>query len=262
MALGDGIRRNVATVSNEERRRLRDAIIELHLRFYPGNRTESPAGGVSFWFKQDEIHQATHVHDGAAFLPWHRELCNRFEALIREIDPELSLHYWDYTTDPRPLLTPEFMGSPSGAAGEPWLSAGFYSPGATPFRSDNPFDLVNNNPADPPRSLTRSVAPGPPPVGGFQWPTDAAILSAATYPQMSLLLERAHNTAHGYIGGNLGNGHISFRDPFVFLLHSNIDRLFAMWQATPGQEWRLDPSQVYGALTNDPLIIEDMEPWA
>ena len=26
---------------------------------------------------------------------------NRFEALLRVVDPELSLHYWDWTTDPR-----------------------------------------------------------------------------------------------------------------------------------------------------------------
>jgi Common central domain of tyrosinase len=262
MALGDGIRYNVATVSAEERRRLRDAMLELHKRLYPGQRTDPIPGGVTYWFKQDEIHQATHVHGGPAFLPWHRELCNRYEALLRQVDPEISLHYWDYTTDPRPLFTAEFLGSANGQAGEPWLSAGFYKPGATPFRSDNPFDPVNNNPADPPRSLARAVAQGPPPVGTTLWPTDSDILAATTYPQMRDLLERAHNQAHGYIGGNLGQPHISFRDPFVFLLHSNVDRLFAMWQTIPGQKWRLDPNQVYGSETNDPEIIEDLEPWA
>ena len=48
----------------------------------------SPAGGVSYWFKQDEIHELMHVHAfppwrGIAFLTWHRELCNRLEALLR-----------------------------------------------------------------------------------------------------------------------------------------------------------------------------------
>jgi hypothetical protein len=85
MVLGDGIRRNIAKVDPDERRLLKRAILEMHRRFYPGNRNETPPGGVSWWFKQDEIHQATHVHGGPEFLPWHRELTNRFEDLLRQI---------------------------------------------------------------------------------------------------------------------------------------------------------------------------------
>src|SRR5262245_39898636 len=99
MALGDGIRRNIAQVEPTERTALRDAIIEMHHRFYPGSRDDTPPGGVSWWFKQDEIHQATHVHGGPEFLPWHREITNRFEAMLREINPQLSLHYWDFKED-------------------------------------------------------------------------------------------------------------------------------------------------------------------
>jgi hypothetical protein len=150
MALGDGIRRNLATVSKEERDRLRDAIIALNQKFYPGDRTDLPIPGhVSFWFKQDEVHQSTHVHGCPAFLPWHREMVNRFEQSIRDIDPELSLHYWDWNTDPSNmpdgdggfinLFDSEFMGNADGSVdggevGAPLLGAGFYKPGAPPLR--------------------------------------------------------------------------------------------------------------------------------
>ena len=40
MALGDGIRRNVATISQAERDRLRDAIIALNHKSYPGQRND------------------------------------------------------------------------------------------------------------------------------------------------------------------------------------------------------------------------------
>src|SRR5215469_14789736 len=100
MALGDGIRRNVATVSEDERSRLLNAILGLQSRRFPGSRDDHPPGGVTFWFKQDEIHQATHVHEGPAFLTWHRELCNRFEKLLLTSDPNVSLHYWDWNEDP------------------------------------------------------------------------------------------------------------------------------------------------------------------
>jgi hypothetical protein len=35
----------------------------------------------------------------------------------------------------------------------------------------------------------------------------------------------------------------------VFLLHSNLDRLFSMWQVIPGKGYRLDPALVYGVET-------------
>ncbi len=141
MTLGDGIRRNIASVDPAERALLRAALVELNQRFFAGSRTDPITGGVSWWFKQDEIHQATHVHGGPEFIPWHREIVNRLEAMLRVINPQLSLHYWDWTQDPRAissanlgggaigtlnLFTPDFMGygglTPA-PIGEPWLSA-------------------------------------------------------------------------------------------------------------------------------------------
>ena len=269
MALGDGIRRNVMSISQNERDRLRDAILALHTKHYPGGRTDVPAGGVSRWFKQDEIHAHTHVHGCPAFLPWHREMINRFEASLREVDPDLSLHYWDWTTSPLPLFTTTFMGSPSGLAGAPWLAAGFYVPAATPFRSNNEFD-PNNNPFDPPRDITRSVVGGAPvtAVG------NTAIINATDFQDLNAKLTQAHNQAHGFIGGTIGNAHTSFRDPFVFLLHSNVDRLFAMWQRQPAHPERLNPDLIYNTdsasqgsgdvASGDPFwgILSPLEPWA
>jgi Common central domain of tyrosinase/von Willebrand factor type A domain len=285
MALGDGIRRNIATVSDEERNRFRDAIITLNSRFFPGNREDFPAGHVSYWFKQDEIHQATHVHGSPAFMPWHREICNRLEALLREVDPDLSLHYWDWNTDPAPLFNASFMGNANGDAGEPWLSAGFYNPGIVGdnYRDDSTHGLnlappsypLHANPADPPKNLTRNKRAGAPPVGqnvgSNFWPMDNAIINAATFEAFNDLIQGcengssnncAHGMAHGYIGGTIGNPHTSFRDPFVFLLHSNVDRLWAMWQTQPGHTERLDPNQVYGINGSHPTINAPLQPWA
>lgn len=250
MALGDGIRRDIAKVSPEERQRFRDALLQLDLAaLYPG--------GPSKWDIQDAIHQATHVHNGPAFLPWHRELCNRLEAMLREVDPELSLHYWDWTTDPRnapdgsggtvDLFTNAFMGSAAGAIGGPLAALG---------------------------AITRNVGPGAPGV-----PPDATIINTGNgaplndqYRQFRERLEGEHGSqiypgfnVHGYIGGTIGAPHTAFEDPFVFLLHANVDRIFAMWQVAPGFAWRLDPDQVYGlegTSTGKTGIATAMEPWA
>ena len=257
MIRGDGVRRNIAHVDNDEVAALIKAIKDLNTRAYLGSRDDYPAGGVSLWFKQDEIHQATHVHRGPEFIPWHRELCNRFEQLVRSVDPRLSLHYWDWTTDPTPLFTPQTWGSATKDVGEPWLSAGFYVPDADPFRGEDPFDVEHANPFDPPRSLTRDVTGGVPQLAF----TDEEIIGSPDYHSMRIKLQGSHNDAHGYIGGSIGNGHTSFRDPFVFLLHTNVDRLFAMWQfADPVQ--RLDPMTVYGVDPNNPFWYgRTLNPW-
>jgi hypothetical protein len=270
VALGDGIRRNVAKVSQVERDRLRDAFVALDgTRVFPD--------GVSFWDKQDQIHQSTHVHNGPAFLPWHRELCNRLEALLREVDPMVSLHYWDWTTDPRAtpdgaggtvnLFTPTFMGSDSGRAGAPFDT--FDNNGVFEGSRDQ-----TDNPADPPDLITRSVTPGAPSLAtiGFDFKTDAAMVTTGDgappdqqFNLMRLALESMHGGIHGYIGGNIAGLHGAFEDPFVFLLHSNVDRLFALWQLAPGQDQRLDPDQVYGAESNTTGlrgILTALDPWA
>jgi hypothetical protein len=72
------------------------------------------------------------------------------------------------------------------------------------------------------------------------------IINANDWPTFRSLLEDKHDITHGFIGGTIGDPHTSFRDPFVFLLHSNVDRLFAMWQLQPSHAERLDPNRVYG----------------
>ena len=268
MPLGDGIRRNITQVDPSERALLRDAFIELNRRFFPGARTDIPAGRVTWWFKQDEIHQSTHVHGGPEFVPWHRELVNRLEAMLRAVNPQLSMHYWDWTQDPRAvpnanlgggttgtlnLFTSGFMGyggSTVAPIGEPWLSAGYYVPGASPHR-----DGAGGNAADPPQSVVRSVSGSPASASG-----DTAIVNALNYPAMRVLLESVHNAMHGFV--NMGSQHTSFRDPFVFLLHSNVDRLFALWQTDPSHQERLDPGTVYGSESGNAGLNSNIRPWS
>lgn len=256
------IRKNVAHISAQERQALKNAILELNNRNYPD--------GVSKWYKQDAIHQATHVHGGPSFLPWHRELLNRFEKLLQEIDPNVALHYWDWTTDPRQsdngqggqvnLFSSDFMGSARGAAGAPF---------AGHLDNNGVFEGSRNqthNQADPPQQITRALRPGTPPVN-----PDAFIVNSANTLQddqqwatFRTVLEKSpnHNTIHGWIGGTIGPGHTAFEDPFVFIMHANIDRIWAMWQTAPGYSWRLDPQRTYGIESNAPSITENMQPWA
>ena len=263
MALGDGIRYNISKIPIAEQNRFRDSILKLHEKyFFPD--------GVSGWFKQDQIHQTTHVHGGAGFLPWHRELCNRFEKLLQKVDPLVSLHYWDFQED---VEQTNLLG-PNGIFG---ASHGIVGP---------PFDVLHNNnkivgsrnetvppdPSKPPEKIEREVGVGE----GFPFVpySDETLVKRVdeegVEQQDQWYIFRGdleidfHNAAHRYIGGNLRDGsHTAFEDFFVFLLHSNVDRLWASWQLQPGKEWRRDPSEIYGFESeSEEQINEYMEPWA
>ncbi|MFE6869765.1 tyrosinase family protein [Kitasatospora sp. NPDC057692] len=235
-------------MSQAERDRLIAAILQLDTAKFFGD-------GVSYWDKQEDIHKDAHlagvnVHAGPGFVPWHRELVNRFEALIREVDPDLSLHYWDWSVDPRStadgranLFTSSFMGSASGDAGPPLAD----------FESTEGGGHTH---------IWRQVNGGSPSLGTTTSVSDNAIVTASTWKVFNSLIQQAHSDAHGYIGGTLTQAHFSFHDPFVFLLHSNVDRLFAMWQTQAGHPDRLDPATVYQEDTGDPGLNGPVEPWA
>lgn len=126
---------------------------------------------------------------------------------------------------------------------------------------------ATGNPADPPTVIERQCAPGAPGL-----PSDSSIIHSgdafAPSTQWGVFrssLEGAHDSAHGFFGiGNIASGHSAFEDPFVFLLHANVDRLFAQWQTEPGQEYRLGPDDVYGDesdTTGEGSITHPFQPW-
>lgn len=257
MSIGDGIRRDIATVSDIERDRFINAIVQLDTsKFFPD--------GVSYWDKQEDIHKNAHfhgvdVHFGPAFIPWHRVIVNRLEDLLREVDPALSLHYWNWTTDPRAasggraaLFSAAFMGNANGDAGHLLNN----------FESSEDAETGNGH-----SKIWRAVgAVAANPDGTPAIASDTSILGNTDWPSFAAALKTAHdNVAHSYIGGTISNPHYSFHDPFVFLLHSNVDRLWAKWQTAPGSAARFSSASAYaGDSPSDitTLAADHVEPWA
>ena len=270
MALGDGIRRNIATISKEEQDLFVAAIRQLDTSafVYPNNAGHEGAdgsGNITYWDMMEQIHKDSHVHGsdvhaGPAFIPWHRAVVSHFEELLRGVDARLSLHYWDWTTDPRvaapgsaPILGPNgIMGAASGDAGVPFQDFESSEGGGHPL-------------------IWRDLVAGAPTIA-----SDATILASSNFTQFESAAHDAHDTSHGaYIRGTIGQAHFSFHDPFVFLLHSNLDRLWATWQRAPGHPERLDTSidpathtaRAYGTILSDggqPSNYFDVpvQPWA
>jgi hypothetical protein len=270
-------RRNASSLSVDERQEFIAAIEKLNETYYE-------ADSVTWWNKQDQIHQGTHVHGTPNFMPWHREFVNRYENLLRSIDPKLRMPYWDWTTDANnsngvDLFTSDFMGSDQGRAGEPFNSfdADYdcsiarqgldYSCLGGIVCSDQPVDFRR-----PPYIIEREVGSGiptdidpdsviinsttsAPPGDEFLW------LWGGSLVNLNYSVETNHKNAHSYIGKTMECRHTSFEDPFVHLIHSNIDKLWAMWQRNPDNLYRLLPDKMYGNLSSDYYLSEPMHPW-
>lgn len=96
------------------------------------------------------------------------------------------------------------------------------------------------------------MAAGPPRVADIV-KTGDHLPQELQYAAMDGALQGAHNHIHsGCIRGTIANPLFSFHDPFVFLIHSNVDRLWVRWRNAPGHAWRLGAEQVYGVHDDDP----------
>jgi tyrosinase len=225
-----GCRKSVARLTAAERRAFTDAV----------NRLRDDGGYDTF---VDQHRGAmSHGHGGPAFFPWHREYVRRFEEELQKIDPSVNVPFWDWTTEnlngagtESLIWRADFMGGPGRAAD-----------GAV---TDGPFAHWG---------LVRSTFdifsfPG---TGG----TIAGFMASSDYSTFRRI-EGPHGAAHLWVGGFVGNAVIAPRDPVFWLIHSNVDRLWALWirdqSGVPG-------FQPFLPLTGGPAghnLNDSMWPW-
>lgn len=238
---------NAATASAAERNAYRDAILAIGTLpsfVFPG--------GVRYWHKQDEVHEfgPSNRHGTPAFLPWHREMINRYEVLLQEHDPTVKLLYWDWTTNPTSstggfnFFTSSFMGASGAGTGGVSIGAPFIPAlGAPP---------VSRNLGGNPCCTTQTSV------------SDATVLSRSPYSMFHPFIESSpHDYSHVYIGGGTNMSAISTaaEDPFFFLLHANVDRLWAQWQRNPASLSRLNLATTYNPLSSNINVTTNMAPW-
>jgi len=241
-------RKNAATATTAERDAYRDAILSvgtLPAFVFPG--------GITYWHKQDQVHQfgPPNRHGTSAFLPWHREFINRYEVLLQEANPLVTLLYWDWTTNPSGFFNSSFMGASGSGPGSAPIGPPFHPP-AGPTLSPPPVL----------RNLGGGGAPAP------TTTTDASIMAVPFYAPpngLNVAIEgnpsHPHNWSHVYIGGDMSSIASAAEDPFFFMLHGNVDRLWAQWQRNPASLTRLDPATAYDADSGNPNITTNMAPW-
>jgi tyrosinase len=156
-------------------------------------------------------------HGNVGFLPWHRAYLLDLERELQAIDPSVTLPYWRFDLPAPKLFTREFMGVPDGT-GRLQFVAGH--PLET-WRTDGALGItrapVFTTAAPSLRSETQTLA-----LGG-------AVPGA--YGSFAIMEGNPHGFAHtSFFVGSIRAKQTAARDPLFFMLHANVDRLWAKWQ--------------------------------
>lgn len=160
---------------------------------------------------------------GLLFLPWNRAHLWRFEQSLRDIDPSVSLPFWDWSGGPgRPGSIPSAFSDlhdPDYGGVNP-LQAGLIAPVSASTSSTD---------TAPPRRMARRQARD----AGLV-PDAAEIVRAleiADFESFSATLEDLHNRAHVWVGGDMGDVATAAHDPLFWPLQAMVDRVWHAWQS-------------------------------
>jgi tyrosinase len=210
IALMVRVRKNANNLTAAERDRFLNALHTLH--FVDGN-----------YAVYQEIHSiaSREAHGGPAFPAWHRATVLQVERTLQAIDPSVTLPYWKFDVPAPNLFREDFMGANQGGGG-PWAAVVF-----APANPLNGWTILGLTPIRRGSNANHLGAPSDP---GVQFEADT--LAPETYADFVEYEGDPHGSAHVWVGGNgwMGSVPTAVRDPLFFLLHCNVDRLWAKWQ--------------------------------
>jgi tyrosinase len=167
------------------------------------------------------------AHRAPGFLPWHRAYLLDLERELQAIDPSVALPYWRFDQAAPNLFTRDFIGV-SDALGTVQFSA----TNAFRFWVTDGVQGINRRPLNSWNPATQ---------GAPTLRTEAQTLALGTqFSGFRAMEGNPHGTAHTRWGGSISSIGTAARDPLFFLLHCNVDRLWAKWQRQNG---RFNPAQ-------------------
>ncbi|MCV9945133.1 tyrosinase family protein [Rhizobium sp. BT-175] len=157
------------------------------------------------------------AHGGPGFLPWHRAYLLDFERSLQKIDAEVSLPYWRFDQAAPKVFNRSFMGVPD-------------QNGQVQFSAGHPLlSWVAQGSA----GILRGRGVGPQTVPGLRDETQTIGLAGpnGSFASFAGMQGNPHGRAHtSHLGGWITIPSTAPRDPLFFLLHCNVDRLWAKWQ--------------------------------
>lgn len=218
------IRKNAVQLTANERNRFLRAL---------GTLNDAGRGPFQSFRDMHTSEAVNEAHGFAGFLPWHRAYLLDLERSLQEIDATVTLPYWRFDEPATDLFAPEFFGmpDPDPANGD-----------TVSFPHGHPLEYwQTDRNADPIKRRPNYDIAGPPPqVSVFDGrPVAYVILQATTLRMGGQAHEFAlfrhmegppHGAAHNSFAGQIRSTGTAPKDPLFFLLHCNVDRLWAFWQ--------------------------------
>lgn len=170
--------------------------------------------------------QLRESHRNHGFLPWHRAYLLDLERELQAIDPSVALHYWRFDKKADKLFTQQFIGQTvQSDSGVNFVKFAASNP-LQFWKTDNGTGVDRGGLFN---TLTSSAV-------GLMGPvmTEAATVQIGApqslYESFVSMEGQPHGAAHVSFSGFINNPATAPRDPLFFLLHCNVDRLWAMWQ--------------------------------
>ena len=182
------------------------------------------------------------IHRRSCFLPWHRAYLLDLERNLQAIDPSVSLPYWKFDEAAPFLFTKDFIGRPLPS-------------GLVDFSPTNPlinwklqlFGMGNGRirRVFPRTSPVHVFDPALEPAYRVRNNEDQTIGLGNTFIDFQRMERDPHGMAHVSFLGQISNIGQAPADPLFFLLHCNVDRLWAKWQWFLDEEgYRYNPEDV------------------
>jgi len=232
------IRKNANTLATGERNRFVSAFAQLNNQ------------GLGRFADFRDMHtnvSSPQAHGAPGFLPWHRAYLLDLERELQAIDPSVALPYWRFDQPAPNLFKPDFLGV-SDALG----TVQFGATNPLQFWKTDGVQGINRRPF-----FNTAAAPG-----GLRNETQTLALGTQ-YAAFRTLEGNPHGSAHTSFGGSISSIPTAAKDPLFFLLHCNVDRLWAKWQRKNG---RFNPAQAasYDNSGGNPIghnLPDTMWPW-
>jgi tyrosinase len=203
------IRKDAETLTTDERNRVRTAFAAFNDR------------GMGRFSDFRNVHSNAadrEAHGFTGFLPWHRAFLLDLERELQRIDPSVALPYWRFDRPAPRLFSRDFMGVADPVTG------------VVRFGAANPLQFWTTD-GTPGIVRRPRFDPQTQPINAFDEATTLALGGPDhLYSGFRRMEANPHGPAHSSFTGYIASLGTAARDPLFFLLHANVDRLWARWQ--------------------------------